>query len=370
MSTSPPARIVALVIVVALLLPLGTATVAAQPSQDAGGTVVVEQGETADGIDAVSGTIIVRGTVTGDVSSAAGSVHVTETGLVEDDIDAAAGTVRIDGTIGDDVDAAGGSVEVSETGHIEGDLEVGSGHLSIDGRIDGSVTAGADTIEIGPNAEVGGEFRYDAETFDRHPDATIHGEIVRDSGLHGTTGPPNLDFLLPSWLWTGYGLLANVLLGALLLAVFPAFTSRVADRVADDPVVTGGAGLLTVVGVPVALLVFAVTIVGLPISIVGALGFAFTLWVAAVYGQYAVGAWALGNLGHDNRWLALVVGLVGFAVLGAVPLLGGLLEFAALLLGLGAIAIDLRDAYRGDGEDGAADGHQATLDETAGDAVS
>lgn len=81
MSIDPPARVVALLLAGALLLPLGTGTaVAAESVQAASGTIVVDEGE---------------------------------------------------------------AVEVSETGRVGGDLQVG-GHVEIDGRVDGSVTAGVD----------------------------------------------------------------------------------------------------------------------------------------------------------------------------------------------------------------------------------
>jgi hypothetical protein len=64
-----------------------------------------------------------------------------------------------------------------------------------------------------------------------------------------------------------------------------------------------------------------------------------------------------------------VVGVVGFALVGAIPVVGNLAEAVAVLLGLGAIALGHRDGYGGDG-DGSADGPQATLDETPRDAAS
>jgi hypothetical protein len=102
-------------------------------------------------------------------------------------------------------------------------------------------------------------------------------------------------------LVTGYDVVANLVLGVVLLALYPAFSSRVADRVAEDPVVAGGAGLLTAIAVRIALVAFAFTIVGIPITIVGAVGFGVVLWVAAVYGQFAVGSWLVSALDRTDR---------------------------------------------------------------------
>lgn len=354
-------RSVALVLVVILFLPIGTNVVAAQSAEGVFGSVIVEEDETYDSIEGIGGSIIVYGTVTGDVSGVAGTIHVADGGTVEGSIDGAAGAVRIDGTVDGDVNAGSGHVDVSETGRIGGDLNVGTGHLSVDGEIGGDVRAGAETIVLGPNADVSGEFRYDAADFTQDPEANVEGGVVQDSDLSGAGD----FFTVPSWLGAVYSLLASLLLGAVLLAVFPSFSRGVASRVADDPAVSGGVGLLTLIGIPIALAVVAITIIGIPLAIAGAIAFGILIWIAVVYGQYAVGAWVLELAGVDNRWLALVVGLVGFALVGVVPILGGLLEFVALLLGLGALAVGLRDAYRRRPR-GRPSGRQATLNEISG----
>ncbi|WP_424003141.1 bactofilin family protein [Haloarcula salina] len=356
-------RAAALALASLVLLSAVTGVAAAQSYQGASDTIVVGVDESYDSIEGVAGTIIVRGTVTGDVAAAAGTIHVTESGEVGGNIEAAAGTVRIDGTVGGDVSAAGGTVEIGETAQIGGNLDAGAGFLAIHGTIGGSVSAGAEEIVVGPTASVGGDVRYDAATFTRDPEATVGGSVVQDESIGDSGGPDFGAFTLPSWLGVVYGLFVNLLLGAVLLAAFPSFSARVAERVGENPATSGGVGLLTLVGVPLVLVVLLFTIVGIPLSLVGAVAFGIAAWVAVVYGQFAVGSWALTLADRENRWLALVVGLVGFAILGAIPILGGLLELVAFLLGLGALALTLRESYRGRREESTG-GRQATLDES------
>jgi len=251
---------------------------------------------------------------------------------------------------------------VTETATIGGDVNVGAEYVRIDGRIDGDGRVGAETIVLGPNADIGGEFRYDANEFTQDPAATVAGGVVEDSNLRGNVGT----FSLPNWVTWVYGLIANLLLGAILLVLFPAFSARLAGRVSNEPAKTGGVGLLTLVGGPILLALVAITIIGIPFAILGAIAFGFAIWVGVVYGQYAVGAWVLRRAGRDDRWLALVAGLVGFALLGAIPVLGGLLVFGALLLGLGALALELRDSFRTRRRSGPSD-RQTTFDESFGD---
>ncbi|GCF12784.1 hypothetical protein Harman_07190 [Haloarcula mannanilytica] len=360
-------RVAALALVSLLVLSTVTGVAAGQSYQGAGDTIVVGADETYDSIEGVAGTIVVRGTVTGDVAAAAGTVHVTETGAVGGNVEAAAGTVRIDGTVGGDVSAAGGTIEIGETARIGGDLDAGAGFVAIHGTIDGTVRAGAEEIVLGPTASIGGDVRYDAATITRAPEAAVTGSVIQDESIGDSAGPDFGAFAFPSWLGVIYGLFVNLLLGVILLAAFPSFSARVAERVGENPATSGGVGLLTLVAVPVVLVVLLLTIVGIPLSLVGAVAFGIAAWVAAVYGQFAVGSWALSLADRENRWLALAVGLVGFAILGAVPVLGGLLELVAFLLGLGALALTLRESYRGRGEQSRG-GRQTAVDE-GGDAT-
>lgn len=360
-------RIGALLLVGVLVLSLATGVAAAQSVQGVGGTIVVGADETVESVEAVAGTIVIRGTVTGDVSGAAGTVLITETARVDGNVEAAAGTVRIDGQVGGDVSVGAGTLEVTETARIGGNVDAGAGYASFDGPVDGDVTVGAETVVLGPNARIGGDLRYDATTLNRDPAATVDGSVVRE--VRGERGAFDGATVVGTVLQAVYGLLANLLFGAMLLFAFPDFSAGVASRVGTSPVRTGGVGLLALVGVPIVLVFLVVTLVGIPLAVVGAVAFAGVVWAGLVYGQFAVGVRALAAVDRENRWLALVVGLVGFALLGAVPVLGGLLELGALLLGLGALVLGLRDAYRRRSGGRPAD-RQSTLDETFDEAAS
>lgn len=341
--TSVSRRLAVLAVMSVLILSGSIGIVAGQSAEGPTGVVVVEADETVDRIDTVAGSVVVRGTVTGDISGVAGHVHVTETGQVDGSIEAAAGAIRIDGTVAGDVATGSGHTEITDTAQIGGNLDLGTGYLIVDGQAAGDVRASAERITLGPNALVGGEFRYDAPSFSQDPASTVEGGVVQDSELGGDTGG---DFSVPSWLGIVYGLLANLLLGVLLLVIFPSFAASVAARVADSPAMSGGIGLLTLIAVPILLVLVAISVVGIPLSLFGAVGFVAAIWIAIVLGQYAIGTWTLGLAGVDNRWLALVVGLVGVALLGAIPILGGIVDLLVLLVGLGALAVGLREQYR------------------------
>ncbi|AGB35896.1 bactofilin family protein [Natronococcus occultus] len=324
----------AIVLLVVVLLGAVPTGVVAQSESTVGGTAVVAEDETIDELEAVAGTVVVEGTVTGDVSAAGGDVRIAETGEVGGSLEGAAGSVTIDGTVDGDVGVGAGNVEVGEDATVGGEFTVGAGNAVIDGVLEGDAAIGAETITLGSDAEIAGDLRYDGD-LQGNTDA-VAGSITEDSTL-GVDIAPTLQ-PLASWLASVYVLALNLLLGAALLALFPRFSDGVADRVSTDPVRTGLVGLGVLVGVPILLVAVAITIVGIPFSIVGGFAFAFVVWIGIVYGRFAVAAWLLSYADLENRWLALVVGLIGGAVLSQVPYLGGLVDFLVLLLGLGALA--------------------------------
>jgi len=328
--------------------------------QTIGADVVVGPDETVSDLEVVSGDVLVRGTVEGDVEAAAGSVRIT--GEVTDDVDAAAGSVTVEGRVGGTVEAAADSVEVGPDGVVEGDVDAAAGTVTVAGAVDGDVT-GSDTVRLDEGATVGGDVAY-GETLDRAEGAAVAGTVTHDESLQmdGLQWGITLDDLddlddlaiLPSPFVSLVTGLAALAVGALLLVVFPDFSGEMVETVTDQPGRSAAAGLATMIAVPVVLLAVAMTIVGLPLAFAGGAVFALAAWLALVYGEFLVGSRVLDAAGRDDRWAALVVGVVGVELLAQVPLFGDLLTFAVVLLGLGTGALTIAARRRG-GDDGSAE---------------
>jgi cytoskeletal protein CcmA (bactofilin family) len=334
-TTSRSRRVLALALVVVLVTPLFVGVAAAD--QRVGGTVVVEEGETVTGgLQATAGSIVVRGSVSGDLQAAAGSVNIAESGTVTGDISGAAGSIRIAGTVEGSVEAGAGSIDVTESGVIRGNLDAGTGSFTHAGTIDGTARVGAGSLALTSTATVGGDFVYDGD-ITVADGATISGELREDPSLSVSPFPGLPD--VASWLLTLYSLLLTVIVGAILLALFPGVSRTVADGPREAAARSLGVGFLVLVGVPMVLAALFVTIVGIPLGILGIFLYVLLLLVAFVWGEYAVGAWLLSLADREQRWLALVVGVAVVYLAGRVPVLGGLVEFAVLLFGLGGVGI-------------------------------
>lgn len=330
---------IALFLTVILILGTIPGTVAAQTG--VGGSIVVDEGETVSEINAVGGSVVIHGTVTGDVNGAAGNVIIT--GTVGGDVNIATGNLQISGTVAGDVSAGAGSIHLEENGSVGGDFTVGAGDVRIDGTIDGNAQIGAETIDLGETASIAGSLTYDGN-LTGNLDA-VGGEITRDR----TIGAVTLTDIRPiaPWLFAFYAFIANLLLGAALLAFFPRFSLGVGDQVLSEPIKTGVIGFGIVIAIPFVVVALVLSIIGIPLALVGLLLFVVVAWIGLVYGRFALGMWVVKLLGRNQtgrvepKWIALVLGLLIGGILAAIPYIGGVVNFLLFILGLGAIAIGL-----------------------------
>lgn len=332
-------------ILLSMVLVLGVFPGVVAAESRAGGAVVVAEGETiGEDLEAFGGDIVIMGTVDGDVSAFGGNIRIE--GEVTGDVEAFGGNVWIAGPVGGDVEASAGNVYVQPGAEIGGSLSAAAGNVVVAGSIGGNAELAGGTVTLTPSASIGGNVQYAVGEDGQFANegAAVGGTItrVRDVDAGPWEGPQ-----IPGWTFGVYGFLVNLALGAVLLLAFPRFSAGVAEHVGADPLRTGGIGLLTLVAVPVALVLVAITIVGIPLAIVGGLLFGVALWVALVYGRFAVGAWLLSLADVENRWGALVLGLVLLGLAARIPWVGGLVDLLVALLGLGAVASLLAARYRG-----------------------
>lgn len=131
-----------------------------------------------------------------------------------------------------------------------------------------------------------------------------------------------------------------LLLGGGLYAISTEYARSTVEELGENPGSAFGWGLAAGIVLPVVLAILAATIIGLLVAIPGAI----LLFVLGLVGNGVTVLWigrGLGGGAVDGT--AVGLGAVGFALLGAVPLLGDLLTGLAGLFGLGVVS---RRLYR------------------------
>lgn len=263
-------------------------------------------------------------------------------GEVADSVVAVLGDATVAGSVGDAVVAVGG-------------------RATVNGRVGGDVVAILGGVELGPEADIGGDVVVVGGGLTRDARAVVRGQ-VREIGLSGLWPRegqlhvwPRACLLQARWLGFDPGLgwawwIAAGFVGfyALLALLFRGGVERCVQVLEERPGSTVLVTILTVLFVPLALLLLAVTIVGLlavPFVAAALLGM-------ALFGKAAVLAWIgrrAGAWAGGRRWapaLAVLVGGGVVALLYAVPF-GGMLAFQLFTwLGTGVVVHTLFLAIR------------------------
>lgn len=245
-----------------------------------GHVVLVEEGEMVDEVVGFGDDVHVKGAVRGDATSFGGSVIVFPTG-----------------SVGGDAVAFGGDIRVEDGGRIEG----------------GRVSLGVPGVQI---SEV------------ESPAA----------GSLGATIASDAQGLLSSLYRRLVLFLSFAGAGVLVVGLFPARVSNIADALEDRPFRSMFVGVMATGFLSLFSVVFALITVGLgiPVSFVvmAMLGLA---WLMGFVGLcQAVGDRLPFEQKPHGRWLAFLIGTVLLTCVGSLPLVGWLVVLAASALGIGA----------------------------------
>ncbi len=310
---------------------------------------------------AAGGEVLVDGTVNGDLIVGGG--HVTISGTVSQDARVAGGQVTIGGQIGRNLTIAGGDVQLTESavirenllagagnvqlaGKIGRDARVGAANLTISNTIERDLTIGGGAARLTSKALVGGTLRY----WSRTTPSIDEGAVVRG----GVVERPFPESLKAERFKRGFAgmrviaavtsLASTLILGLLLVKVYPVFSRSAALTIQQRPGISLVVGILTVIGVPFLVLLCLATVLGIPLGLVLGAMYLVTLYLGRVFVMLWAGGWLLKRMSRsDSLGWALVVGLVLYALLSFLPLVGRLVTFAAMLIGVGALLITKKE---------------------------
>jgi len=204
----------------------------------------------------------------------------------------------------------------------------------------------ADTLEIQPGARILAGLSYKSPFEARIAEgATVSGPVTFDR-IQEREARKAREFS------TGSSLLFAVhlfLAGFLVILFLPRFETSVVATLRDRPWRSLLAGFVLLVTTPVAALLLVVSVLGLPIGLVLAASYAIALFVGVLMTAFYVGDAEArflnsGPIATPGRHaLLLIAGVATLAILRA--LLGGIVVFACVLFGLGALALWMYDAY-------------------------
>ena len=283
----------------------------------------VEISETVEGsLHAAAGRITVDAPVDGSARLAGGTVELAANAAIGGDASIAGGTIIMDGAVKENFHAAGGRVTIN--GSVAGDASVAAG-----------------TLELGPKARIAGKLTFRGGELESDPAAQVTGGVVQHLRGHRHHREERTAFDRFSRGWIGT--LGFIVLAALLAAALPGPARRMAQELRDRPWVTVLLGLVALTTIPVAAVLFMVTIVGIPIGLLAIFGYAALLLLGYVGIAVVVGGLLLDRIKPETaartaaRVGAAVLAMLALALLARLPFVGHFIAFVALAAGVGMI---------------------------------
>jgi cytoskeletal protein CcmA (bactofilin family) len=330
-------------------------------------------------------SVKIGGTVEDDARIAGQTLLLDEGAEVEDDLIAAGfslenvpdsvvgGTLLyagyqalLQGSISEDVNAAANGLELGG--------EVGA---NVDAVVDGedgsppsflfAPQADVPTVDSGltltDSAVIGGNLTYESSTEARiDPQAQIEGEVIGEERSAEEEEEEDTYTFADAVFDNLRSFVALLLVGLILIWIAPNWVRRRAGTVLDRPLASLGWGVLGLVaflvlgivillatillGVILGLLTLG-GLVGLIIvlGLLAEVGLVLAFWISTNYLAQIVISFLAGLLLVESvspgrgrgRVLPLVVGLILYVILRAIPVLGALVGLAVVLLGLGAL---------------------------------
>ena len=361
-----PGRVARRVAVLVLCAPLAVLAQEYRELNVKKGRIVGDQylaGETVDVHGEVKGDLSMAGlqagldgVVSGDVNAVGFLVHVG--GVVGDDVRALGGKVIVQGWVGDGLLVAGGEISLSrgtrvggnailggrrivDLGDVDGNLDAAGSYVEIDGDVTGAVRIHSDEVVIGPKARLAGDLRVTGANPPRIAEgARIGGKVTVSAPARQSLGSWVVDSARAALMQIGMLLLVWA-----WMALAPSLARDAAVLEWRSPWFAETLGVAAVAGLPLAALLLALTVLGIPVAMAAA-----AAWVLLVLAGYSSTALCLGNWmrGRTRRlsdaprprerllWtLAALLVLRGAA---ALPWVGWLVTLGAVLAGAGGVA--------------------------------
>jgi len=316
------------------------------------GNAIVVEGVVNGDVIAAGNDIRVNGIVNGSLMAAGNSITVD--GSIIDDMRTAGGFIIINGNVGDNVLAFGGEIVLAKDARIKRDLTLGGDSVTIDGIVGGNINGDVSNMKMNgisngnvtvnvendlkvlENAKIGGNLEYTAQK-----PAEISGIVSGETSYKEKPKEENgfisdITGEIVTYLWL-------ILVGIILLIITPGMTQKISDAIFITPLKNLLWGIIFLTMVPIVALIFIITIIGIPISLILIAIYIFVIYISRIFVGFWIGQYILK---FKNKVFSLAIGLLIIFIGINLPIIGTFIHFMVIVIGLGAIILTVYDIYR------------------------
>lgn len=313
------------------------------------------------------GLVTVNGKIDGDLFILAGKVTVNS--QVSGSIRVFGGDVTLTSSVGRNVSIICGSCNITRESKIPGSVLVAGGNLNLfvpkigrgvrffgnrlflDSEVgtDSFIVANQEFI-LGPNASISGSLKYSGNTQAvLEKGATVGGDIAYQKQ---TTDENYPRFFGAKTILESYKKIKPVtqimsfivlsLIGFILLGLFPKNFEKVVNAIQNRPYASLGWGIIVALGLPVVVVLFTLTIVGIPVALILAFVSYLIYLVVQFISAFFLGRKILLSKFGERRGWSMVLGLFLIFLLDLIPIVGNLIKLFLLLISLGAVVLSYK----------------------------
>jgi cytoskeletal protein CcmA (bactofilin family) len=325
----------------------GTITISDTVQQDilGAGSNVILSGYVGDDVRCAGGTIKVSNDVAGDLIVTGGTVEIDDDVSIAGNVMVSGGKVVVDGQVkGNLVGACG---EIALNGKVEGDVECRGGKISINGTVDGNSILAANTIELGSGASFNRDVRYWNSEGELDFGNAVHGGEARfDSSLEPESGKLHYLGFASALLLLWYLGTALVMIG-LIQYLFGGTFKKAADTVKNASAKSLGVGVLFLIGVPAAILVTFITIVGIPVGVLALIAYVTAVLLGTVIVSLLATHW-INKTYYNSAWSMARIVFIALAIFillklaSLTPFVGPLVMLLLACMAFGAILLTIK----------------------------
>lgn len=239
-------------------------------------------------------------------------------------------------------DRVGTLVVVSGNATVSGHVEtvvVVDGTLTVDGTVGETVVAVNTDVTLGATAVVEGDVVIASGELTRDPAATIGGSVTRNFDLRIGWALTLISILF--WVGITIGLL---IAGLVLVAFARGQVMGVGDLLTGEAGSSILATVILVVGLPIVVIAAFLSVIGIPVGLALLVVVLPLLWMigylvaGARVGRLVLGAGGAGE-STVSPYLAVLLGVLLFQIVGLIPGIGALAIWLAATYGAGGLVL-------------------------------
>lgn len=327
--------------------------------------------------------VTVEGNVNGDTICAGQNLQIE--GVIDGDVICAGQTLRIEGTVRGDIRFTGQSLTIAgvvernvtffgqqllieEGGRVNGEVASMGQTVRVLGTVDRNISGAMKSLEIA--GVVNGKVDVEAQNVLLLSNSTVQGDLSYRSPQEasieeGATVSGRIDYKRTSvedkkevgedvaQFITFVGIIAEIvslvaatILALLLALLFPRMITELMVGIRNNKFAAFGWGLVILFLTPIVAIFLLFTIIGIPLAF-----FLGLIWILAIIISKSVAGTYVGYeiLSRQKKKsqkvslpLAAIIGVPILAIITWVPIIGWIISFVALCMGLGALFVYTR----------------------------